>query len=402
MDVNTLFDKTAYALLYLTVAMLGVAIVIGVVVYFLKREKFADLKKYALGIAVGYSVCALTLMAYLKFETIKADGTDMETYGMLFYPILAELIIAVVGGASVLICSLFGKKASKIATLVTSLGLLGGFIAIMVEMSKYFKLVEGDYPNANLVGLIVSAVMFMALIAVAYFIGDKKDISDTRSIVYGAIAIAMSFALSYIKIYEMPQGGSVTFASLLPLMLYCYMFGTRRGIIACLIYGTLQAIQDPYIIHPMQFLLDYPLAFGLIGISGIFAEKGLFKNKKNLAVVTFLLGGILAVCLRYTCHVLSGVFAFADWANLEKYSTATVYSMAYNSFAFVDMAVALGAGVLLFASKAFVSQLNKAGATSSNQVSGEVINDEDDEIDLLIKGQENTDDTNNNNISGQE
>lgn len=396
MDVNTLFDKTAYALLYLTVALLGVAIVIGVVVYFLKREKFEDLKKYALGIAVGYSVCALTLMAYLKFETIKADGTDMKTYGMLFYPILAELIIAVAGGASVLICSLFGKKASKIATLVTALGLLGGFIAIMVEMSKYFKLVEGDYPNANLVGLIVSAVVFMALIAVAYFIGDKKDISDTRSIVYGAIAIAMSFALSYIKIYEMPQGGSVTFASLLPLMLYCYMFGTRRGIIACLIYGTLQAIQDPFIIHPMQFLLDYPLAFGLIGISGIFAEKGLFKNKKNLAVVPFLLGGIVAVCLRYTCHVLSGVFAFADFANLEKYSTATVYSMAYNSFAFVDMAVALGAGVLLFASKAFMSQLNRSG-DSSNQEVGEVLNDDDDEIDLLIQEKKNND--NNDNIT---
>ncbi len=389
MDVNKLFDKTAYALLYLTVAMLGMAIVIGLVVFFLKREKLADFKKYALGIAVGFSVCALTLMAYLKFETIKADGTDMKTYGMLFYPILAELIIAVVGGASVLVCSLFGKKASKIATLVTTLGLLGGFIAIMVEMSKYFKLVEGDYPNANLVGLIVSAVVIMVLIAVAYFLGNKADISDTRSIVYGAVAIAMSFALSYIKIYEMPQGGSVTFASLLPLLLYCYMFGTRRGIIACLIYGTLQAIQDPFIIHPMQFLLDYPLAFGLIGVSGIFAEKGLFKNKKNLAVVPFLIGGILAVCLRYACHVLSGVFAFADWADLEKYSTAAVYSMAYNSFAFVDMAVALGAGVLLFASKAFMSQLNKSGVNANNQeVGGEVLNDDDDEIDMLIQNKE--------------
>ena len=85
------------------------------------------------------------------------------------------------------------------------------------------------------------------------------------------------------------------------------MFGTRRGLIVCAIYGVLQALQDPFIIHPMQFLLDYPLAFGLIGVSGIFMEKGVLKDKK---VVAFLLGGVLAVVLRYACHVLLGRICF--------------------------------------------------------------------------------------------
>ena len=108
-------------------------------------------------------------------------------------------------------------------------------------------------------------------------------------------------------------------------MIYCCMFGTRRGLIVCTLYGAMQALQDPYIIHPMQFLLDYPLAFCLIGVSGIFMEKGVFKNHKILA---FLLGGVIAVVLRYACHVCSGVFAFADYADLEKYSSAAAYSLA--------------------------------------------------------------------------
>ena len=173
----------------------------------------------------------------------------------------------------------------------------------MVELTKYYNLVSEWYKNFNLVGLTVSAVVFMVLIGIIYFLGGKRNISDTRSIVYGAISIAMSFALSYIKLVELPQGGSITLASLLPLMIYCCMFGTRRGVIACLIYGTLQAIQDPWIIHPMQFLLDYPLAFGMIGVSGIFIEKNVFKGK--LQVVGFALGAIIAVVGRYICHVLS-------------------------------------------------------------------------------------------------
>ena len=176
----------------------------------------------------------------------------------------------------------------------------------------------------------------------------------------------------------MPQGGSLTLASLLPLMIYCCMFGTRRGTIACLIYGVLQAVQDPWIIHPMQFLLDYPLAFGMVGISGIFIEKKVFKNKKILG---FLLGGVVAVIGRFICHVLSGVFAFSVWANLEKYSTVLAYSMAYNSFAFIDMVIALAAGSMLFMSKAFTAQMEKSSdiGEAKKEVATETVYEDDDD-----------------------
>ncbi|HAT83604.1 MAG TPA: hypothetical protein DCS37_01705, partial [Clostridiales bacterium] len=379
MDIETLSDKLQFVALYLAVALVAAFIVVGLLVWFKRRDKFADFKKYAIGITTGFAVTMVVVFAYVKFQ---CNIDDMQA--KLFYPILATLITVVAGAIAMLVSSLFSDKAVKISFIVTAVLTLGCFIATMVLMTQYYGDIAEYYPNANLVGMIVSAVVFMVIMVAAWFVGDKRKMSDTRSIVYGAISIALSFALSYAKLFELPQGGSVTFASLLPLMIYCCMFGTRRGLIVCTIYGVLQALQDPFIIHPMQFLLDYPLAFGLIGVSGIFMEKGLFKDKK---VVAFLLGGVLAVVLRYACHVCSGVFAFADYADLDKYDTAIAYSMAYNSFAFVDMLIALVAGSTLFASKSFSALMQKSSdVNAAPQVKAEQPTDDEelDEIDKQI------------------
>lgn len=382
MDINTLSDKLQYVALYLAVALVAAFIVVGLLVWFFKREKFNDYKKYAIGIATGFAITMVVVFAYVKFQ---CNIDDMQA--KLFYPILATLITAVAGAIAMLVSSLFNDKAVKISLIVTAALLLGCFIATMVLMAQYYGDIAEYYPNANLVGMIVSAVVFMVIMVVMWFVGDKRKMSDTRSIVYGAISIALSFALSYAKLFKLPQGGSVTFASLLPLMVYCCMFGTRRGLVVCTIYGVLQALQDPFIIHPMQFLLDYPLAFGLIGVSGIFMEKGVFKEKK---IVAFLLGGIIAVVLRYACHVCSGVFALADYADLDKYGSAIVYSMAYNSFTFVDMALALVAGSTLFASKSFTALMQKSSdvnklAVTTQTADGATGVDNDEELDEIDK-----------------
>lgn len=390
MDIETLSDKLQFVALYLAVALVAAFIIVGLLVWFKRRDKFADFKKYVVGITTGFAVTMVVVFAYVKFQ---CNIDDMQA--KLFYPILATLITVVAGAIAMLVSSLFSNKAVKISFIVTAVLTLGCFIATMVLMSQYYGDIADYYPNANLVGMIVSAVVFMVIMVVMWFVGDKRKMSDTRSIVYGAISIALSFALSYAKLFKLPQGGSVTFASLLPLMIYCCMFGTRRGLIVCTIYGVLQALQDPFIIHPMQFLLDYPLAFGLIGVSGIFMEKGVFKDKK---VVAFLLGGVLAVVLRYACHVCSGVFAFADYADLDKYDTAIAYSMAYNSFAFVDMLIALVAGSTLFASKSFAALMQKSSdVNKAAEVKAEQPTDDDEDLDeidkQIIQNQEN----NNNN-----
>ena len=365
-EIDALFDKLGYVVLYLAVAVLGLGLVTGVVLKKTNPSKLKDFVKVFSGVVIGIAVAVLVTMTYVKMQ-----DTDVEP--LLFYPVLATLVTVLASGIALLVASSFGKKAFRVTLCVAGALALGCFIALMVCMSKQFDLVGSDYEHASTVGMIVSAVVIMALLVAVYILGGKKDVNNTRALVYGAVAVALSFALSYARLFKLPQGGSVTFASLLPLMIYCMMFGTRRGLLVCLVYGTLQALQDPYIIHPMQFLLDYPLAFGLIGVSGIFVDKNLFKNK----IVGFVLGAVLAVGLRYACHVCSGVFAFADyfyWDSelMSKYDSAAVYSLAYNSFALVDMAIAIVAGSLMLLSKSFVNQMTLASQPA-------VVEESDDE-----------------------
>lgn len=365
-EIDALFDKLGYVVLYLAVAVLGLGLVTGVVLKKTNPSKLKDFVKVFSGVVIGIAVAVLVTMTYVKMQ-----DTDVEP--LLFYPVLATLVTVLASGIALLVASSFGKKAFRVTLCVAGALALGCFIALMVCMSKQFDLVGSDYEHASTVGMIVSAVVIMALLVAVYILGVKKDVNNTRALVYGAVAVALSFALSYARLFKLPQGGSVTFASLLPLMIYCMMFGTRRGLLVCLVYGTLQALQDPYIIHPMQFLLDYPLAFGLIGVSGIFVEKNVFKNK----IVGFVLGAVLAVGLRYACHVCSGVFAFADyfyWDSelMSKYDSAAVYSLAYNSFALVDMAIAIVAGSLMLLSKSFVNQMTLASQPA-------VVEESDDE-----------------------
>ena len=144
---------------------------------------------------------------------------------------------------------------------------------------------------------------------------QKQGKTDVRALTYGALCMAMSFVLSYIKLYSMPLGGSVTLASMLPLLWYSNKFGVRNGLIAGAAYGLLQLIQKPEIYHWVQVLLDYPLAFMMLGLAG---------SVKNLQ-----LGSVIGVAGRWICHILSGAIFFAEWVP-EGWSNAWVYSAAYN------------------------------------------------------------------------
>ncbi|MGN1043061.1 MAG: energy-coupled thiamine transporter ThiT, partial [Christensenellales bacterium] len=191
-------------------------------------------------------------------------------------------------------------------------------------------------------------------VVIAFVFGKKQNSDKTKTIVYGGILVAMSFALSYIKLFSLPQGGSITFASLLPLMIFSYMFGVRKGLLVGAVYGLLQFIQSPWFYHPAQFLLDYPIAFGSIGLAGLFKELDIFRDKK---VLQFLFGAIMVSVLRYFAHVVSGIFVFgSDDPNY----TAVAWSFLYNSFTFADIAICIVAGAGLFMSKSFTSYLEKA------------------------------------------
>lgn len=357
-----LFNGMGFAILYTVVALAVLGFVVGLLIYRFKRENLKDYAKVCFGVVAGLAITATVLMAYTTFYEINYGGGSPDA---LFKPILSLVCIALIGGCLMGVASFFNKFAVKVAAVITGAGLLAAFIATMVFMTRYYNEVYqadgyySEYFEGN--GLIVSVVIGLIVLIVAYIFGKKKEVNDTKAIVYGAVCIAMAFALSYARLFKLPQGGSVTFASLLPLMVYCAMFGTRRGIVVCLIYGFLQALQDTYIIHPLQFLLDYPLAFGMIGLSGIFFERTPLKKKP---VFAFVCGAIIAVVLRYACHICSGTFAFgADAAYYGFEGKFFYYSLAYNSFTIVDLAIDIAAGVLLFLSKAFRNQMTLATQT---------------------------------------
>jgi thiamine transporter len=141
---------------------------------------------------------------------------------------------------------------------------------------------------------------------------------DTRVLTEAAIAVALAFVLGFFVLFRMPYGGSVSL-EMIPLILLALRQGWQVGVIAGAAYGLLDLAIDPYVVHPVQFILDYPLAFGVLGLAG------LFKPTVQGAV----LGTTAAVLARFACHFLSGVVFFASVA--PEGWNPYLYSAAYNA-----------------------------------------------------------------------
>ena len=92
---------------------------------------------------------------------------------------------------------------------------------------------------------------------------------DAKMLSFGALSVALSFVLSCIRLYRMPQGGSVTPASMLPIMLFSAVYGVGPGLLTGLVYGVLQYLQGGWFLNIWQFSLDYLLAFAALGLAGL-------------------------------------------------------------------------------------------------------------------------------------
>lgn len=149
--------------------------------------------------------------------------------------------------------------------------------------------------------------------------------NKTRSLVYAALCIALSFALSYVKLFSMPMGGSITLCSMLPLMWYAYRFGLAKGLLAGLAYGLLQLIQKPEIVQPAQLLLDYPLAFMALGLAALTAGK---NGGEADGLWRLPVGILIAGTVRLLCHAVSGAVFFGAYA--PEGMNPWWYSLLYN------------------------------------------------------------------------
>ncbi len=159
------------------------------------------------------------------------------------------------------------------------------------------------------------AVIFLLLVVIMKMSGKKNDISI---MVKTAVILAVTFVLNQITLYRMPQGGSITAFGMLSLFLVSYLFGARQGILAGMAYGLLDLIVNPSVIHPIQIFMDYPLAFGAIGIGG------LLRNY-NFGIIK---GYVLGVLCRYVVVVLSGIIFWGMYA-AEGFNAVT-WSFFYN------------------------------------------------------------------------
>jgi thiamine transporter len=133
-----------------------------------------------------------------------------------------------------------------------------------------------------------------------------------------AIFTALATALSMIVVYVMPQGGSITLASMVPIIWLALRRGPKVGVATAILYGGIQFMILPYAIDPVQVLLDYFLAFGVLGLAGFFPKYP-------------ILGAGIGVGLRFVMSFISGVVYWAPIyaPNINPYIYSAVYNGSY-------------------------------------------------------------------------
>jgi thiamine transporter len=167
--------------------------------------------------------------------------------------------------------------------------------------------------------------------------------NKTRILVEGALCVALSVVFSYLKLFSMPQGGSITL-EMAPLLYYSYKYGSKWGVLAGAVSGIIQMLMGGYVVHPIQGILDYPAALGAVGLAGLFGPEA----------KSAIFGTLVAFAARLTCHVLSGVIFFASYA--PEGQNPWIYSLIYNG-SFMAPSVIITSFAAWFLWKKFLSRV---------------------------------------------
>ena len=200
-------------------------------------------------------------------------------------------------------------------------------------MSIFFTKVVDEWGTSYVPttwGNLSIALFMVILLLIACFVTgkDSEKKFQVKPLVFSAMAIALGFVTSLIKFFDLPMGGSITLCSMLFIVLIGYWYGLRSGIVAAIAYGLLQLLINPYVILPAQLIVDYILAFGALGLSGIFS-----KSKYGL-----LKGYTVAVLGRYLFAFISGAMFFGEYA--AGYDLAVpLYSLVYNGMYLIPEAI---------------------------------------------------------------
>lgn len=184
------------------------------------------------------------------------------------------------------------------------------------RINSYF----GNFPDKinNIANNYTSLIGLLGLVILIIFLFKFKKIKLTPSIIaHIGIALAIACILQVFRIYHFPMGGSITLGGMIPLLIISFMYGPEIGMLAGFLYGLLNLFLDPYFVHPVQILFDYPLPSIAIGLAGY------FKDKPRI-------GTIFAFFIKFICHFISGVVFFGSYA-ADYGMSPFIYSIVVNA-----------------------------------------------------------------------
>ncbi|HIY18710.1 MAG TPA: energy-coupled thiamine transporter ThiT [Candidatus Blautia avistercoris] len=188
-------------------------------------------------------------------------------------------------------------------------------------MFQFLVNAEGGLTTAGYVISVAAGILLFVLALVFAGKSSARQKMSVKQLVFCAMAMALAFITSYIKLFELPWGGSITLCSMLFIVLAAYWYGPKTGMLVGLAYGILQFIQEPYVLSFFQVCCDYILAFAALGVAGFFANQkyGLIK------------GYIAAVIARGAFHALGGYLYWMDYMP-ENFPQAlkSLYPIVYN------------------------------------------------------------------------
>ncbi len=176
--------------------------------------------------------------------------------------------------------------------------------------------------------------------AVLLILGRSKTKWTPRILANAALSIALAFVLSCIRLYKMPQGGSITLASMLPIFLFAYTYGTAPGLFVGLVYGLLQWMQDGFwMLTPVEGVMDYLLAYAVLGLCGI--ARGIDGLPEQ---ARFAIGCVIGALARAAVAVTAGCIFFGEYA--PEGQSVIAYSLGYNGLYLIpDTLICLVVGV---------------------------------------------------------
>ena len=166
--------------------------------------------------------------------------------------------------------------------------------------------------------------LLAVLIFILGYLQMRRIHFTTGMLINVALMLALAIVLHQLRLFHMPQGGSITLGAMVPLLFLTYRYDAGIGCLAGFLYGMINLMQDAFIVHPLQVLFDYPLPYMALAVAAAVPGR-------------LYAGAVLAFSARFLCHYISGVVFFGSYAPPDM--SPYLYSLVFNATYLVPEAI---------------------------------------------------------------